>query len=135
AVAMARVGRPFDEVAGGHAPVELLIGQEVVGAAVDLAGPRLARRRRHRQLQLGDPLHEAPDERALADPRGAGDHEHPAHGCRYLRSSETSSARWRSERPPIVLLGEMRQFVRILLTLTRPYLGTASSMSKTLAVS
>src|SRR5471030_1516587 len=46
-----------------------------------------------------------------------------------------SSERWRSERPPIVLLGAMRQWTRILLTLTRPYLGTASSMSKTLAVS
>src|SRR5437660_10428371 len=29
----------------------------------------------------------------------------------------------------------MRQWARILLTFTRPYLGTASSMSKTLAVS
>src|SRR5579872_2359182 len=35
----------------------------------------------------------------------------------------------------MVLLGAMRQWARILLTLTRPYLGTASSMSKTLAVS
>src|SRR4029077_18901507 len=43
--------------------------------------------------------------------------------------------RWRSERPPIVLLGEMRQWARILLTFTRPYLGTASIMSQTLAVS
>src|SRR5271166_5729393 len=46
-----------------------------------------------------------------------------------------SSERWRSESPPIVLLGAMRQWARILLTFTRPYLGTASSMSKTLAVS
>src|SRR5271167_941779 len=46
-----------------------------------------------------------------------------------------SSLRWRSESPPIVLLGAMRQWARILLTLTRPYLGTASSMSNTLAVS
>ena len=50
-------------------------------------------------------------------------------------SSEISSLRWRSESPPIVLLGAMRQWARILLTFTRPYLGTASSMSKTLAVS
>src|SRR5271155_2102266 len=35
----------------------------------------------------------------------------------------------------MVLLGAMRQWARILLTFTRPYLGTASSMSKTLAVS
>ena len=50
-------------------------------------------------------------------------------------SIDTSSARWRSESPPIVLLGEIRQCVRILLTLTRPYFGTARSMSKTFAVS
>src|ERR1700728_2437991 len=35
----------------------------------------------------------------------------------------------------MVLLGAIRQWARILLTLTRPYLGTASSMSKTFAVS
>src|SRR5438309_4742791 len=46
-----------------------------------------------------------------------------------------SSLRWRSESPPIVLLGAIRQCERILLTFTRPYFGTASSMSNTLAVS
>ena len=46
----------------------------------------------------------------------------------------TSSLRWRSDRPPIVLLGEMRHCVRIRLTFTRPYFGTASSRSKTFAV-
>src|ERR1700678_397587 len=35
----------------------------------------------------------------------------------------------------MVFEGAMRQWARILLTLTRPYLGTARSMSKTLAVS
>src|SRR3954462_11713113 len=35
----------------------------------------------------------------------------------------------------MVLDGETRQTWRTLLTFTRPYLGTASSMSKTLAVS
>src|SRR5215207_3830715 len=35
----------------------------------------------------------------------------------------------------MVLLGEMRHWVRTLLTFTRPYFGTASIMSKTLAVS
>ena len=35
----------------------------------------------------------------------------------------------------MVLLGEMRQCVRIRFTFTRPYFGTASSRSKTLAVS
>src|SRR3954453_19461350 len=51
------------------------------------------------------------------------------------RSIETSSVRWRCERPPIVLLGEMRHCTSTLLTFTRPYLGTARSMSNTLAVS
>src|ERR1019366_4909515 len=35
----------------------------------------------------------------------------------------------------MVLLGAMRQWARILLTFARPYLGTARSMSNTLAVS
>src|SRR5215203_7542285 len=46
-----------------------------------------------------------------------------------------SSARWRSERPPIVFEGEIRHWLRIRFVFTRPYFGTASSMSKTLAVS
>src|SRR3954447_21656452 len=45
-----------------------------------------------------------------------------------------SSARWRSERPPILFDGEIRHWLRIRLVFTRPYLGTARSMSKTLAV-
>ena len=45
-----------------------------------------------------------------------------------------SSVRWRWERPPIVFDGEIRHWFRIRLALTRPYLGTARSMSKTLAV-
>ena len=49
--------------------------------------------------------------------------------------SETSSLRWRSERPPIVLLGAIRHWARALLAFTLPYLGTASSMSNTFAVS
>src|SRR3712207_195557 len=47
----------------------------------------------------------------------------------------TSSFRWRSERPPTVLLGEILHWRRILSTFTRPYFGTARSMSTTLAVS
>ena len=48
--------------------------------------------------------------------------------------SETNSVRWRSERPPIVFDGEILHWFRIRLVFTRPYLGTARSMSKTLAV-
>src|SRR6266542_3991463 len=51
----------------------------------------------------------------------------------YLRSCKTSSPRWRSERPPIVFDGEIRHWVRILLALTRPYLGTARIMSNAFA--
>jgi hypothetical protein len=46
-----------------------------------------------------------------------------------------SSARWRSLRPPNVLLGETRQLCRILVAFTLPTLGRASTMSKTFAVS
>src|SRR4051795_10444712 len=56
-------------------------------------------------------------------------------GARYRRSIETSSVRWRCERPPMVLLGEIRHPTSTLLTFTRPYFGTARSMSKTFAVS
>ena len=41
--------------------------------------------------------------------------------------------RWRGDRPPIVFDGEMRQSCKTLFTFTRPYFGTASSRSKTLA--
>ena len=46
----------------------------------------------------------------------------------------TSSLRWRSDSPPIVFEGEIRHWLRIRFAFTRPYLGTARSMSKTLAV-
>src|SRR5215211_9161219 len=45
----------------------------------------------------------------------------------------TSSARWRSESPPIVFDGEIRHWVRILFAFTRPYFGTARIMSKAFA--
>src|SRR3954453_9671072 len=64
---------------------------------------------------------------------GAGRRGYPAFN--YRRSMEISSARWRSERPPIVFDGEIRQNCKTLLTFTRPYFGTARSMSKTFAVS
>jgi hypothetical protein len=46
-----------------------------------------------------------------------------------------SSVRWRSLRPPKLLLGETSQLCRILVAFTRPYFGRASSMPKTFAVS
>ena len=120
--------------------LELLGRQEVVVDAVVLARPRLARRGRDRQLELGDALEQTSDQRALPHPGGPGDHEDHGHGvgsvaAQRRRMSATSSRRWRSESPPIVLLGEILHCDRILLTFTRPYFGTASRRSNTFAVS
>ena len=54
-------------------------------------------------------------------------------GAGYRRSCETSSPRWRCERPPIVFDGEIRHWVRILFAFTRPYFGTARIMSNAFA--
>src|ERR1039458_7860043 len=53
----------------------------------------------------------------------------------YRSKCPASSVRWRSLRPPNVVLGETRQLCRILVAFTAPCLGRASSMSKTFAVS
>jgi hypothetical protein len=74
-VALARVLRPLDELAGGDPPVELLLGQEPVVLALGLARARVARRGRDAQRQLGDPLAQQPDQRALADAGRPGDDE------------------------------------------------------------
>jgi hypothetical protein len=65
----------LEEVALEHAPVELGLGQEVVVDAVLLARARRARGGRHRQLQLGHPLQQRPDQGPLADAGGTRDHE------------------------------------------------------------
>src|SRR5215217_2892654 len=78
-----------------------------------------------------NPLQEPFYERSLAHARGPRDDEDRGYRRRY----ETSSVRCRSDSPPMVLLGEMRQGVRIRFTFTRPYFGTARSRSKTFAVS
>ena len=60
----------------------------------------------------------------------------PERRCRRAASGgagATSSARWRSERPPIVFDGEIRHWLRIRFALTRPYFGTARIMSKAFA--
>src|SRR6516165_7009883 len=137
----------LDEVPRGDARVELVGREEVIIDAVDLARPRGAGRGRHGQLEAGHPLEQSADQRALPDAGGAGDHEdlgaachrrEPARGdarTQRRRMSATSSRRWRSDKPPTVLLGEILHCPRILLTFTRPYLGTASRRSNTLAVS
>src|SRR6201999_4161610 len=129
----AGVARVLEEIAVDHAPIEVGVAEEVIVDAVVLTRTRRTRCCRHGQLELGNPLQQCANQRALADPGRAGDHEDA--GTHYRRSMETSSVRWRCERPPIVLEGEIRHSCRTLLTFTRPYLGTASSMSKTFAVS
>ena len=136
--AASRSGGPSSSACSTKSPlatalVELRLGEEVVVDAVLLARPRRARGGRHGQLELGHPLGSARISVPLPTPDGPV----MTKTCALSRAAmaQTSSVRWRSERPPIVLLGEMRHWLRILLTFTRPYLGTASSMSKTFAVS
>ena len=78
-VAPARVAGVLDERALLHQPLELRVVEEVVVDAVLLAGPRLARRRGHDELELRAALAQRPDQRALADARRAGDDEHARH--------------------------------------------------------
>src|SRR5207245_1768207 len=75
-VAIARVRRVLDEVARGDAVLELARGEEVIRDPVPLARPRWPGRRRDRQLERRDPVEQRPDQGALADAGGAGDHEH-----------------------------------------------------------
>ena len=65
----------LEELAGVEPPVELRLGDEVVVDAVDLARPPRARRRRHRQLELGNVPEQPLDQSPLAGARLAGDDE------------------------------------------------------------
>ena len=138
----------LDEVARRDVPLELLRREEVIVDAV--AAPPAAAARVVADTDSsssGIALEQTADQRALADAGGPGDHEDLAvaptvararlrgdAGTQRRRMSATSSRRWRSDRPPTVLLGEILHWPRILFTFTRPYLGTASSRSNTLAV-
>jgi hypothetical protein len=62
----------LEELAARQPALELLGGEEVVVAPVDLTGTRLARRRGDRQLVAREPLAEPLDQRALADTRRPG---------------------------------------------------------------
>ena len=139
-VAPSRVGGVLDELAVGDALLELVGAEEVVVDALRLPGPGRraswprptgrapARARAGRGSASPCPTPDGPViTKTLATGRSGA-------WAQRRRSSATSSPRWRSERPPRVLLGEIRHWPRILLTFTRPYLGTASSRSKTLAV-
>ena len=67
AVAVAGVDGVLHELAGGHAAIEVVLAEEVVVDPVHLARPRVARGRRDRQLEPGNPLQEPLYERSLAD--------------------------------------------------------------------
>src|SRR5262249_8524599 len=75
----AAVAGVLQEIARLEPLSELLRGEEVVVATVHLAGPRLPRRGRDRQLELRDPLEQQLDQRALPDPRRTGDDEDLPH--------------------------------------------------------
>ena len=119
--------------------VELRVAEEVVVDAVGLARARRARGRRDaessssgmrsRSARISVPL-PTPEGPVMTKTRATRGRSAPSGGA-----SRRARLRWRSERPPIVLLGEIRHCCRTLLTFTRPYFGTARSMSKTLAVS
>jgi hypothetical protein len=109
---------------------ELLLAEEVVLASFNLALPARPRRGGDRQLEVGAALQQSLDERALSGPGRTGDDEEL-----QRRRRPTSSARWRSERPPTVLDWLIRHWFRKRAALTRPNFGTAMSMSKTFAVS
>ena len=108
--------------------------QEVVLAAVVLARPRRARRRRHGRHDVREPLADEGDDGPLPGARGPRDDEDRGDGV-SLRSRRAARARWRSERPPTVLLGLMRHCSMMRADLTRPHLGAAMRRSATLAVS
>jgi hypothetical protein len=69
---------PFQERVLLDQPVELVPGQEVVLAAVDLARAGRPRRAGNGQDEIGNQLQDPLDDRPLADPRGAGDDEESA---------------------------------------------------------
>jgi hypothetical protein len=58
----------LDERALADQALELLVGEELVVDAVDLAGSGVAGGGGHAELELGDPLAQGPDQRALAHP-------------------------------------------------------------------
>ena len=84
---VAAVGGELEEIVGVAALLELLLGEEVVIAAVALPLARLPGRRGDRELQVGDAFEQLLDQRSLADPGGAGDDEDlgrlPCIGGRY----------------------------------------------------
>jgi len=102
-------------------------------AAVLLPGPARAGRGRDGDLEVGAPLDERLDERALAGTGRPRDDEELRLRRQCLKRS-TSSCRWRSESPAIVFDGLMRHWLRKRAALTRPNFGTAISMSNTFAV-
>ncbi len=96
---------------GGGSERVILVRLAPVGEEVLDAGDSL--------LKLAEQLVEAVD--AVGQDSQGGVH--------YLRSSRTSSRRWRREMPAIVLLGEIRQRFRTRVAFTRPIFGIAMRRS------
>jgi hypothetical protein len=69
------LARALEEVTLRETPVELLVGNEVVVDAVDLAGPSSARRRGDRKRELGKEVEDPLDQGALAGTRLTRDDE------------------------------------------------------------
>src|SRR5207302_9281994 len=92
AVAAPGIVRVLDERALGHVAVELIAREEVVVDAIALARARRARGRRHGELESVQALHQPADQRPLADPRGARDHEHARHESGGERSPRAKLA-------------------------------------------
>ena len=65
----------LEEVPLDDAAIELRVVEEVVVHAVLLPRPRIAGGGGDGELELGHALEQVANERSLADPGGAGDHE------------------------------------------------------------
>ena len=97
--------RPTPAAHRGDHPVELVLVDEVVVHAVDLAGPRGPGRRRHRDPDLGVAGAQSRGDGALADGGGSGEHGQPAGSSpvrRRLPARGASAAEALDERGDLV---------------------------------
>src|SRR5205085_2228562 len=83
-IPVAAVGGVLDEVPGLDPLGELLGCEEVIVDPLLLAVARAPRRRRCRELELGNEAAEGADHGSLADAGGTGDDEYGRHDGRFL---------------------------------------------------
>src|SRR6266705_1516222 len=82
AAQLPRVLGPLEELACPHAPLKFFPREEVIGFAVLLTHPRLARGRRDRVPEdAGMPAPELVRDRRLAPSRGGGEDDHAPGGA------------------------------------------------------